>query len=109
MVGPDVTSKMIHRLNVRFMLRVIRIGIISVCMTNAATAAAHFEIDATPIATCGRDLCFACCLGVCADAKAAEFAAVAADAPALAPLSDDALVAICDALDADTLTLSEAA
>lgn len=76
---------------------------------NAAATARHFEIDATPIATCGRDLCFACCLGVCADAKAAEFAAVAADAPVLAPLSDDEIAAIGDALELSTLTLSEAA
>lgn len=81
-------------------------------MISPAATAAHFEIaTVASLPTCGRDLCFACLHSRCPDAKAAERADVEAHAPEMAPLSDDALVAICDALDSapTTLTVSEAA
>lgn len=73
---------------------------------NAATAAAHFDLPAAPLPTCGNDLCFACLHGVCPAAAVAERASLEAHAPEMSPLSDAEIAAIGDALDADTLTLA---
>lgn len=72
---------------------------------NAAHLSKSFGLPATPAATCGDPLCFACLHGVCDAARAAERAEMERCAPELAPLSDAEIAAIGDVLDAETFTL----
>lgn len=76
---------------------------------NAAHLSKSFGLPATPAATCGDPLCFACLHGVCDAARAAERADAEAHAPELAPLSDAEIAAIGDALDAEFSTFAREA
>lgn len=79
-------------------------------MTNAASISKAFEIATVDqLPTCGDPLCFACLHGVCDAARAAERAEMERCAPEMAPLSDAEIVAIGDALDAETFTFAREA